>query len=129
MVQKVPLLLLALIAGYVVTVMALLILTTTLSTTRRGVAMKAGELPRGYAMALAFFWMISSLLGVYVAEALRGKWTGWKVAAELAAILIVLLWTNNMGNVREGRSPAERAVLSVMCAAGAALGYVLVQEI
>jgi len=128
MLQTVPHLLLALIAGYVVTVVLLLILTIALTTTRRGFVMKDGKLTRGYAIVLALFWVISSLVGVYVAEALRGSWTGWKIATGLATFLIVLLWAG-AGNVREGRSPAQRVVLSVMCAAGAAIGYFLGQQI
>jgi len=56
MLQTVPHLLLALIAGYVVTVVLLLILTIALTTTRRGLVMKDGKLTRGYAIVLALFW-------------------------------------------------------------------------
>jgi len=62
MLQTVPHLLLALIAGYVVTVVLLLILTIALTTTRRGFVMKDGKLTRGYAIVLALFWVISSLV-------------------------------------------------------------------
>ena len=128
MLQTVPHLLLSLVAGYVVTVALLLILTIALTTTRRRFVMSGGELTRGYAIMLALFWMVSSLVGVYVAEALRGTLIGWKIAVELAAILIVLLWASK-GNVREGRSSGQRVVLSVMCAAGAAIGYFLRQMV
>jgi uncharacterized membrane protein YfcA len=113
----------ALALGYAVAVG--LSMAATFGITLAGPAFVAREhrIRPAYKLVQELLWLACATAGGYVTAAVSGATMPWLSGTLLAAIMILVLWTNTW-EMRQ-RGPVHQVLMSVVSIAGVAAGYIL----
>jgi uncharacterized membrane protein YfcA len=114
---------LSLVVGYTVAVGLAMMATFTMTAARREFVAKNNRIRRRYKYVQEIAWLVCATAGGYAAALINGPPHAWLVGASLAAVMVLVLWTN-VWEMRQ-RGLGHQISMSLMSAAGVAIGFVI----
>jgi hypothetical protein len=117
------LIVIGLAVGYTVTVGMAIVTTFAITAADPTFVVREYRIRQRYKLVQELLWLACAVAGGYATATVTGTMYPWLTASLLAAILILVLWTNTW-EMRQ-RGLANQLLMSAMSVAGVALGFLL----